>query len=85
MPVTISARTGHTSVNYDHNKCHYQCDYRVDEEGVAKFTLQKQLREMQNQLQEVAEDLDTEKEARNKAEKQKKDLNEVGHSLIGDQ
>lgn len=56
----------------------------MDEEGVAKFTLQKQLREMQNQLQEVAEDLDTERDARNKAEKQKKDLNEVGHSLICD-
>lgn len=52
-------------------------DYRVDEEGVAKFTIQKQMREMQNQLQELAEDLDTEKEARVKAEKQKKDLNEV--------
>lgn len=35
------------------------------------------MREMQNQLQELAEDLDTEKEARVKAEKQKKDLNEV--------
>lgn len=50
---------------------------RVDEEGVAKFTLQKQLREMQNQLQEVVEDLETEREAKAKAEKQKKDLNEV--------
>ena len=51
--------------------------FRVDEEGVAKFTLQKQLREMQNQLQEVVEDLDTERDAKAKAEKQKKDLNEV--------
>lgn len=32
---------------------------------------------MQNQLQEVLEDLETEREAKGKAEKQKKDLNEV--------
>ena len=50
---------------------------RVDEEGVAKFTIQKQMRELQNQLQELSEDLDAEKDSRAKAEKQKKDLNEV--------
>ena len=33
---------------------------------------------MQNQMQEVLEDLETERESRNKAEKQKRDLNEVG-------
>ena len=44
---------------------------------MAKSTFQKQLREMQNQMQEVLEDLETEKESRNKAEKQKRDLNEV--------
>ena len=55
--------------------------YRVDEEGLAKTTFQKQLREMQNQMQEVLEDLETERESRNKAEKQKRDLNEVMFSI----
>ncbi len=35
------------------------------------------MRELENQVQEVSEDLETEKEARNKAEKQKRDLGEV--------
>lgn len=35
------------------------------------------LRELENQLTEVHEDLEAEKEARAKAEKQKRDLNEV--------
>lgn len=35
------------------------------------------LRELENQLVEVHEDLEAEKEARAKAEKQKRDLNEV--------
>ena len=42
-----------------------------------KTTFQKQLRELESQLQEVQEDLDAEKEARNKAEKQKRDMGEV--------
>ena len=50
---------------------------RVDEEGLAKSTVMKQLRDMQGQMQEVLEDLETERESRNKAEKQKRDLNEV--------
>jgi len=53
----------------------------VDEEGVAKFTIQKQMREMQNQLQELNEDLESERDARVKAEKQKKDLNEELEAL----
>lgn len=36
------------------------------------------MRELTNQLQELQEDLETEREARNKAEKLKRDLNEVG-------
>ena len=50
---------------------------RVEEEGAAKSTFQKQLRDLQTQMQELQEDLDAEKEARNKAEKLKRDLNEV--------
>ena len=49
----------------------------MDEEGLAKSTVMKQLRDMQGQMQEVLEDLETERESRNKAEKQKRDLNEV--------
>lgn len=50
---------------------------RADEEQVSKTALQKQLRELTTQLQELQEDLDLEKEARLKAEKHKKDLAEV--------
>lgn len=52
--------------------------FRGEEEGAAKSTFQKQLRDLQTQMQELQEDLDAEKEARNKAEKLKRDLNEVG-------
>ena len=51
--------------------------YRVEEEVTVKTTFQKQLRELESQLQEVQEDLEAEKEARNKAEKQKRDMGEV--------
>lgn len=54
---------------------------RVEEEVAAKVTFQKQIREMESQLQEVQEDLDAEKEARNKAEKQKRDLGEELEAL----
>lgn len=50
---------------------------RCDEEIVIKTQAQKMLRELENQLVEVHEDLEAEKEARAKAEKQKRDLNEV--------
>ncbi len=51
--------------------------FRVEEEVTQRTTVQKQMRELENQVQEVSEDLETEKEARNKAEKQKRDLGEV--------
>ena len=54
----------------------------MDEEGLAKSTVMKQLRDMQGQMQEVLEDLETERESRNKAEKQKRDLNEVILKMI---
>lgn len=54
---------------------------RTDEESIARSNMNKQIREFQNQIQELQEDLDSEKESRNKAEKQKRDLNEVGNNL----
>lgn len=50
---------------------------RVEEEVSVRTTFQKQIREVEGQLQEVQEDLETEKDARIKAEKQKRDLSEV--------
>ena len=44
---------------------------------MAKFSSLKQLREMQNQVQELQEDLEAEKLARDRADKLKTDLNEV--------
>merc|ERR1711981_1387831 len=46
-----------------------------------KATAQKNLREMEAQMNELAEDLDAEKSARVKAEKQKRDLNEELEAL----
>merc|ERR1712047_228668 len=54
---------------------------KVDEEAAAKANSQKSLRELESQLGEVVEDLEAEKEARNKAEKQKRDLNEELEAL----
>ena len=51
--------------------------FRVEEEVTARTAIVKQLRETESQLQEVQEDLETEKAMRSKAEKQKKDLNEA--------
>lgn len=50
---------------------------RTDEEVAAKTATGKQMRDLSNQLQEITEDLDVEKESRHKAEKQKRDLSEV--------
>ena len=54
---------------------------KVDEEAAGKANAQKALREMETQLSEVVEDLEAEKDARNKAEKQKRDLNEELEAL----
>ena len=43
-----------------------------------KTSVTKQVRELQSQLQEMQEDFEAEKTARHKAEKQKRDLGEVG-------
>ena len=55
---------------------------RADDEQGSKTTTQKQLREVTNQMQELQEDLEAEREARTKAEKQKRDLNEVSSCLL---
>ena len=44
---------------------------------MGKATSMKQIREIQNQIQELQEDLEAERESRNKAEKQKRDISEV--------
>jgi len=59
------------------------CDVcRVEEEVSGKTSVTKQVRELQSQLQEMQEDFDTEKAARHKAEKQKRDLGEVVIHII---
>lgn len=50
---------------------------RVEEEVTARAVLLKQLREKEDDVQELQEDLESEKKARAKAEKTKNDLNEV--------
>ena len=47
-----------------------------------KTSVTKQVRELQSQLQEIQEDFEAEKVARHKAEKQKRDLGEVGASSL---
>ena len=49
---------------------------KVDEEIATKNQLQKSVREIESQLSELQEDLESEKNMRGKAEKQKRDLNE---------
>jgi len=49
----------------------------VEEEVAGRAVLQKQVREVESQKQEIAEDLESEREARSKADKQKRDLAEV--------
>jgi myosin protein heavy chain len=49
----------------------------VDEESNAKAAAVKQIRELQSQIQELQEDLETEKEARQKADKLRRDKEEV--------
>ena len=63
------------------NHFHVLFVYRHEDEVAVKTTFQKNLREVEGQLQELQEDLDTEKEARNKAEKQKRDLSEELEAL----
>ena len=50
---------------------------RVDEESSKRSESEKLKREMENQIEELKEDLDSEKTARTKAEKQRRELGEV--------
>lgn len=54
---------------------------RVEEEAAQKNNLLKQLREIQSQISELQEDLESEKAARAKAEKQRRDLGEELEAL----
>lgn len=54
---------------------------RGDEEVTHKNNALKQVRELQAQLAELQEDLESEKAARNKAEKLKRDLSEELEAL----
>lgn len=54
---------------------------RSDEETVQKNNALKQVRELQAQLVELQEDLESEKICRSKAEKQKRDLSEELEAL----
>lgn len=54
---------------------------RVDEESSKRSELEKLKREMENQIEELKEDLDSEKSARTKAEKQRRELGEVMESV----
>jgi len=55
--------------------------HRFDQEQSARNHLNKNLREVQNTLAEVQEDLEQERGQRNKAEKQKRDLSEELEAL----
>jgi len=52
--------------------------FSIEEEVAGRALLQKQIREVESQKQEITEDLESEREGRNKADKQKRDLAEVG-------
>lgn len=55
---------------------------RVEEESAAKIAAQKQVREVEGQKQEVVEDLESERDARTRAEKHRRDLSEVNYRLL---
>lgn len=56
----------------------------MEEEGGARAQLLKSLREVQAGLAEAQEDLEAERVARAKAEKQRRDLNEELEALRGE-
>ena len=49
---------------------------RAEEEGAARNKLEKENRDLHSQLQEIQDDLESEKEARVKVEKQRRQLND---------
>lgn len=65
---------------------------RHDDESATKQALQKQLRDLQTQLEECKDDLESEKEHRAKAENRQRDIAEVpfvafisiqSHTIVG--
>lgn len=60
----------------------YLLAVRVEEEVTQKTATVKRVRELESQVQESQEDLEAEREARGKAEKQKRDLGEVSYALL---
>lgn len=61
--------------------CFFSTLTRSDEEALQKNNALKQVRELQAQLAELQEDLESEKMCRNKAEKLKRDLSEELEAL----
>ena len=53
------------------------CQFRMDKEIASKSISQKQVRDLESQVQDIQEDLEAEREGRNKAEKHRRDLGEV--------
>ena len=51
--------------------------HRAEEETAARVKLEKENRELHSQLQETQDDLESEKDARQKVERQRRQLNEV--------
>jgi len=66
---------------FANNLCLYLLFHRGDEELAQKNNALKQVRELQAQISELQEDLESEKAARNKAEKLKRDLSEELEAL----
>lgn len=54
---------------------------RVEEEATQKNMALKKIRELESQISELQEDLESERASRNKAEKQKRDLGEELEAL----
>lgn len=54
---------------------------RIEEEAAAKNTAQKKIRELEAQISELQEDLELERQARQKADKMRRDLGEELEAL----
>jgi len=51
--------------------------YRAEEEAAARAKAEKQCRDLSTQVSELQDDLDSEKDAKSKVEKMRKQLNDV--------
>ena len=79
--MTIRVVTCRSTLYYHASDCCCCCCCcllcRADEESAKRTELEKVKREMDNQIEELREDLEAEKGARTKAEKQRRELGEV--------